>query len=198
MEIADKNLQFSNTLRKRLITHRIIVHHSASPDVPVNVVHDWHLNRGWSGVGYHYIIRTNGAIERGRPEDTIGAHAGSQGNSDSIGICVMGNFTYVVPTELQIKSLVNLIKDIASRYGDLELIRHKDIMATACPGDSFPWDELNYKLKEQTGEVEAWKIDIMNRAKEKGLISSDHGANEKADKWFVLAVALNLLESLKK
>jgi hypothetical protein len=50
-------------------------------------VHSWHLQRGFSGCGYHYIIKRDGSIQRGRPINLQGAHAGDLGhNRYSIGI----------------------------------------------------------------------------------------------------------------
>lgn len=197
MEVKETGLKFNGSLRPRTSTQRIIIHHSASPDVPASRIHSWHLARGWSGIGYHYVIRQNGIIERGRPEYLIGAHAGSGGNPSSIGICLTGNFNVDPPEEAQIKALVWLIKDIWRRYTRLELIGHRDVMATDCPGEKFPWTELKRRLEENS-VAEQWKLDIMDEARKTGIISSEHKPDDRADKWFVLAVALNVIKVLKK
>lgn len=195
MQIVETNLQFKGTLTKRTRTNRIIVHHTASADVPASTIHQWHLNQGWIGIGYHYVIRANGSVERGRPENTIGSHSGPSGNGDSIGIVLAGNFQNAVPTAAQMIALVDLIKDIRNRYGDLAVIGHKDVMATACPGAMFPWAELRQRLEAK--QVEQWKLDIIKNAKAAGIITDDHNPDEKATKWFVLAVALNLLKIIR-
>jgi len=196
MEIKETGLRFNGSLRPRTSTQRIIIHHSASSDVPASTIHGWHLARGWSGIGYHYVVRKNGSIERGRYEYLIGAHAGSRGNPDSIGICLTGNFSNAPPEEAQIQALVWLIKDIWKRYTHLELIGHRDVMATDCPGEKFPWTELQKRLEENP-VAEQWKLDIMEEAKNTGIISSEHKPDDRADKWFVLAVALNVIKVLK-
>lgn len=198
MEIYEVKLEFNGNLRVRRSTRRIIIHHSASPDVSAETIHSWHLGRGWAGIGYHYVIRSDGKIERGRPENTLGAHAGKEGNPDSIGICLLGNFSETVPTEQQLQSLIWLIRDIKSRYGNLAIQGHREIMQTACPGDNFPWDEVNRMLKGEEKQVEQWKLDIINESLKTGLITTDHNADDPADKWFVLAVALNLYRLLKQ
>lgn len=195
MQIVETNLQFKGTPTKRTRTNRIIIHHTASADVPAATIHQWHLNQGWMGIGYHYVIRASGRIERGRPEGSIGSHSGPSGNGDSIGIVLTGNFQNVVPTTAQMTALVELIKDIRRRYGDLAVIGHKDVMATACPGAMFPWADLKARLEAK--QVEQWKLDIIKNAKAAGIITDDHDPDEKATKWFVLAVALNLLKALK-
>lgn len=103
-------------LSERLSTNRIIVHHTAVlGDLSARDIHTSHLNIGYSGIGYHFVVRKNGAVEAGRPIWAIGAHAFGC-NSDSIGICVSGNFDEELPTHYQIEStallLANLCRDL--------------------------------------------------------------------------------------
>ena len=132
------------------------MHHSASDPntTTVQTVHGWHLAKGWAGIGYHYFVDVNGGIWKGRPENKIGAHAYQdaqhEANSNGIGICLAGDFTSAQPTAAQMNSLVALIQDIQSRYGNgLAVLRHSDVMATACPGKSFPWSTLTARLSGQ-------------------------------------------------
>ena len=148
MQILETGLKFGS-LNTRKSTKRIIIHHSASADVPASTIHQWHLNQGWSGIGYHFVIRANGMIERGRPENTIGSHSGPQGNGDSIGVVLTGNFEIGAPATAQITALASLIKDLRGRYGNLAVIGHKDVMATACPGRNFPWADLRQRLEDE-------------------------------------------------
>jgi N-acetyl-anhydromuramyl-L-alanine amidase AmpD len=149
MQIVETNLQFNGSLTRRKSTKRVILHHSASPDVPASTIHGWHLGQKWAGIGYHFVIRAGGAIERGRPEWAIGSHSGPDGNGDSIGVVLTGNFETGKPTAAQIESLVWLLKDyLQPKYGPLTVIGHKDVMATACPGRNFPWDELRKRLED--------------------------------------------------
>ena len=73
-----------------------VVHWTATfvdQDIGAADVHDWHLKRGWSGIGYHYVIRRDGTIERGRPINFDGAHALANGhNKYSIGISLVGGY----------------------------------------------------------------------------------------------------------
>ena len=149
MQITETNLKFKNRLALRRSTNRVIVHHSASSDVAAKTIHSWHLNQGWSGIGYHFVIRRNGNIERGRELSAIGSHSGPKGNGDSVGVCLTGNFEIDKPTAAQINSLVWLIlKYLEPRYGNLKVIGHRDVMATACPGKNFPWADLKRRLEE--------------------------------------------------
>ena len=116
MVIRATNLAFTRPLVPRKTTSRIILHHTAGGDVSAHTIHDWHLpKKGWGGIGYHYLIRADGSIERGRPEHVRGVHA-SAANADSIGIALTGNFETRPPTSAQMASLVRLIRDIRDRY----------------------------------------------------------------------------------
>ena len=95
VNIKDYNLKFG-ALSKRTKTDMIVIHHTGSVkdmDASASQIHSWHKNQGWSGIGYHFVIRKDGSVERGRPIWAVGAHAGENGmNSHSIGIHLSGDF----------------------------------------------------------------------------------------------------------
>lgn len=76
----------------RNITH-IIVHCAdtyAGMDIGVDEIRKWHVEgNGWDDVGYHYIIRRNGIVEKGRDDNVSGAHARGM-NANSLGVCLVG------------------------------------------------------------------------------------------------------------
>jgi N-acetylmuramoyl-L-alanine amidase len=184
MQIVETNFRFNGSLTRRKSTKRVIIHHSASPDVFASTIHGWHLNQKWSGIGYHFVIRAGGAIERGRPENTIGAHAGPAGNVDSIGVVLTGNFEYDKPTEAQLDSLVWLITQyLEPRYGNLDVIGHKDVMATACPGKNFPWAELRQRLEDDEmiyktlNDVPDWGKPLVKKLIDRKSLAGDGKGN---------------------
>lgn len=138
--IVETGLYFRNGLQERSETNRIVIHHvgGSNRDVSAAEIHEWHKNNGWSGIGYHFVIRKDGTIERGRPEWAIGAHAYGA-NSDSIGINVAGTFDSEAPTNEQIESLGMLIAYLCTEYGFVadadHVCGHRDLMSTDCPGD---------------------------------------------------------------
>lgn len=138
----DYNLQFTD-LTPRDDTSRIVIHHTGNPtddDLSAEQLHRSHLNLGWAGIGYHFVIRKDGSIELGRPDWAVGAHVESF-NYCSLGIHVCGNFNLAEPTEAQINALPMLIADICDAYGliasDSVVMGHRDLMVTACPGDNL-------------------------------------------------------------
>ena len=90
-------------------------------------VHSSHVGNGWAGIGYHYLVRKDGTIYRGRPEDTVGAHAYGA-NSHSIGVCFEGNYEVEQSTPAaQLAAGQALVADIKRRWGITKVIGHKDV-----------------------------------------------------------------------
>ena len=74
----------------------VIAHWTATytnQDIGSDEVHSWHVDRGFSGIGYHYIIRRDGTLQRGRPLERTGAHSKAYGhNRYSIGVSMAGGY----------------------------------------------------------------------------------------------------------
>ena len=66
MNIINTNLNFKQ-MDTRSSTKRIILHHAAAKKCSAEDIHRWHLNNGWSGAGYHFLVRKDGTIYRLRP-----------------------------------------------------------------------------------------------------------------------------------
>ena len=91
MNIIEKTYKWNGKLSNRKSTNRIILHHAESKSCTADDIHSWHLENGWAGIGYHFFVRKDGSIYRGRPEGVVGSHAKGS-NSDSIGICFEGSY----------------------------------------------------------------------------------------------------------
>lgn len=139
MEIIKTNLKFG-TLTKRQSTARVILHHAAMNGT-VQDIHRVHKNNGWSGIGYHFYVRKDGSIYRGRPEYAIGAHA-SGSNYNSIGICAEGNFENETMSDAQKNAVKELVAYLKAKYGITIVQRHSDVCRTACPGKNYPFNEI--------------------------------------------------------
>jgi len=119
----------------------IIVHCSATregQDIDAATIDEWHKARGWSGIGYHYVIKLDGLIEYGRMLDTVGAHCKGH-NSKSIGICYIGGVEEDgktpkdTRTEKQKDSLLLLLKTLKKSHPDATIHGHRDFANKACP-----------------------------------------------------------------
>ena len=138
MKINEVTYKWNGALTKRRSTTRIILHHAAASKCSAQQIHRWHLANGWVGIGYHFLVRKDGSVYRGRPEDTVGAHARNN-NYDSIGICFEGNFmteTMPIAQKWAGQELVAYLKD---KYGITKVQKHSDVNATGCPGTHFPF-----------------------------------------------------------
>lgn len=140
VKIENYDLKFTGVLPTRAKTDKIVIHHTGNPtddDCSAKQIHQSHLAQGWSGIGYHYVIRKDGTIEQGRQHWTVGAHAYGA-NSHTIGIHVCGNFELVQPTAAQVEATALLVAKLCMDYGltpDAQhIVGHRDLMATACPG----------------------------------------------------------------
>lgn len=108
----------------RKITKHII-HCSDSPDdrkVTVADIDQWHKERGWKGIGYHYVIYRDGSVHYGRFENEVGAHCKGH-NSYSIGTCLIGRETF---TEMQFTALKKLHRELDERYPGIKSFGHRD------------------------------------------------------------------------
>ena len=113
--------------------NKIVIHCSATPngrEHDAAEINRWHLDRGWDGIGYHYVIKVDGVIENGRPEYWTGSHARGH-NTNSLGVCIIGMDDY---NDLQWNALRSLIDDLLYKYPDAKVIGHNEISKKTCPG----------------------------------------------------------------
>lgn len=96
--------------------HLIVVHCSDTPstmDVGVKEIRDWHLDRGFTDVGYHWVIRRSGLLEEGRPIGKVGAHVAGH-NKLSVGICLVGKDKFA---PAQMRTLDALVRSLMDEFG---------------------------------------------------------------------------------
>lgn len=120
---------------------KIIVHCTATPEgknYTVDTIRKWHIAKGWSDIGYHYIIYLDGSVHKGRDEKIVGAHCLGQ-NANSIGVCYVGGVATDgktpkdTRTEAQKRSLIDLLKKLKAKYPKASIFGHRDFAAKACP-----------------------------------------------------------------
>lgn len=141
--------------------NRIIIHCSATPegkDYTVDTIRKWHKQKGYSDIGYHYVIYRDGSIMKGRPLEKIGAHTVGY-NTGSIGICYIGGLAKDCKTpkdtrtKEQKESLLKLVHSLKEQFPNATIHGHNEFAAKACP--SFNVQEW-YK-KEYLPFVESLK-----------------------------------------
>lgn len=129
--------------------NEIIIHCSATTEgssFTAADINEWHRQQGFGAayngrtyhIGYHYVIRLDGTVEEGRPENLAGAHCRGH-NAHSIGICYIGGLApdgqtpRDTRTPAQRKSLLHLLQELRKRYPKAKIHGHRDYAAKACP-----------------------------------------------------------------
>ena len=171
MTIQDAHLEFRGSTPKggkMKTVDAIILHHRAG-NGDVTSIHKDHMAKGWWGIGYHYYVRKDGSIWKGRDERWVGSHAGSSNgyNTHSIGICFEGNFEKESMTDAQVASGRELLDDIERRYSIKEVLGHNQVASTACPGKNFRWNDLMYE--EPDYDVPEWAKQEFAKAVDIGI-----------------------------
>lgn len=118
----------------------IIIHCTATPcgrEVSVEEVRRWHKARGFSDIGYHYLIALDGTVSVGRPMERAGAHCKGH-NARSVGVCYVGGTDALgkpadTRTPQQKRSLRNLVAELRRRFPEAAVHGHNDYAAKACP-----------------------------------------------------------------
>lgn len=133
-----------------------VVHHTTGEHVGRNDSAAWmrsiqryHLGKGWSDIGYHFVVDQNGAVFEGRGWDVQGAHASGH-NSDTIGVAFLGDGDRV--TDAALHSIANLYAAACDYYGtDLVLQGHRDVGSTHCPGSRlYAWVKQDLPVRSGT------------------------------------------------
>lgn len=128
----------------------VIVHHSAGADtdeIEYQRIRWYHRYvRGWRDIGYHRIyerIKGQWLAVAGRPLNMSGAHCPGY-NAKSVGVCFVGDFTAEKPDTFQLAVGARDIAGLCDVLGipTENIIPHRAVRATACPGDAFPWHIL--------------------------------------------------------
>ena len=118
----------------------IIIHCSATKegmDFTVEDIDRWHRQRGFSGIGYHFVIYRSGSIHACRPTCQIGAHCKGH-NAHSIGICYIGGLSTDgkpkdTRTAAQKASLRALVEHLQEEFPLATVHGHNEFAAKACP-----------------------------------------------------------------
>lgn len=125
---------------RRRITE-IIVHCTATPegkDFTIKDITAWHKQRGFSTIGYHYVVYRDGSVHTGRDVNVAGAHCTGH-NAHSIGVCYVGGLAKDgktpkdTRTNVQKASLEILLRKLRTLYPTAKIYGHNTFSTKACP-----------------------------------------------------------------
>lgn len=146
----------------------LTVHHTADTFVGTNEQilqreAGFHINgNGWPGLSYHYFITPDGTIFQINNHTDITWH--DSRNTDTLGIALHGNFTSSLPSPKQLESLKSLLDWLCTENPQFpasqrNVFGHREISATACPGNTFFPLVVEYRTK--LGNV-SWGVPVAN------------------------------------
>lgn len=98
----------------------IALHHSLTDDIPggedVFAFARYHVNDlGWPGIGYTYVIDTDGTIYKTAPATVVTYHVGKH-NFSALGVCMVGDFRDSKPNEAQYTAVMDLLSTLGYAY----------------------------------------------------------------------------------
>jgi len=165
------NMKIKSPLQRLYLSHvnAIALHHMAHPTADIYEVERWHLNQGWRAFGYHYWVGFDGTVYEGRGYQNVGAGVAEQ-NDRIISIGFQGNYqsglagialSPAMP-DAQFNAGVDIINWVMEQVPTVKFIAgHKDFMATACPGDTFPLMAMVSRKKQEFQPHDMEKGDTM-------------------------------------
>lgn len=121
----------------------IFLHCTATPegkDYNVATIKKWHLQRGFSDIGYHYVVYRDGSVHEGRDINVAGAHCTGH-NTGSIGISYVGGLDASgknakdTRTPEQKEALLKLVRELCKKYNipKTKVYGHYQFANKACP-----------------------------------------------------------------
>jgi N-acetyl-anhydromuramyl-L-alanine amidase AmpD len=164
LDITDLRETLPTSTTERYLTRflsdirRIIIHHSATPVTTTALsMAQYHMSKGWPGIAYHFVITSSGEIQYVNDHTLITYGVGGQ-NSDTVHICLVGDFTDAPPPEAQLVAAKNLIDNYRLAMGRVYAVYgHKDIAGdTQCPGNT--WSSWKARLTDEPVVATDWQV----------------------------------------
>lgn len=152
MNIIEVAYKWNGGFTQRSRTDYIALHHAEAVKCTPADIHSWHLVNGWTGIGYHFFVRKDGSIYRGRPLNVVGAHVSGMNNC-SIGICAEGDYHSKDNTmpHAQYNAIVELCKYLKSNYyPNAKIVGHREIGDSNCPGQYYPLEQIKQAVDSNT------------------------------------------------
>lgn len=165
----------------------IALHHMAHATAGMDLIHQWHLARGWKGFAYNYWIDFEGNVYECRGLNSGGGLFDPLNDTVlSVGFQGDYNTSKVMPKD-QYDAGVDLIRHLKQQIPSIDVVHgHKHWQDnTSCPGKFFPlsemitdsnkvdYDDLPIKDFEQ---VASWAKEPVKKVVRAGIMIGDsHG-----------------------
>lgn len=167
-----------------------------TPKRKLSIIRGWHTDKGWSDIGYHYVIFRDGTVLTGRPIEKIGAHVKGH-NTGTIGVSLEGGFGSATTdsfsdhfTEEQEKALKTLLEDLKSKYDIKKITGHNQYAPKACPGFDVPtWLGKPEKTREKVTQSKTVQASAVTIASGAGAAVSAVSTLDDVSQYIVLVFA---------
>lgn len=179
----------------------IALHHMAT-DVDVKEIEKMHVNKGWRAIGYNFWVAFDGTVYQGRGF-SLGAGVDNQ-NGHIISIGFQGDYhtkERAMP-DAQFNAGIDIIQYVLEKVPSIKKIGgHKDFMATACPGQYFPLEEMKTLKKrvqimyyDTVDACPSWARPYVQKAIDKGYIKGDEQGRLRLtdDRIWTLVVSMRI------
>lgn len=142
---------------------RIVIHHSASAATTTAAqMANWHVQKGWPGIAYDFVVLPSGEIQYTKDHTLIG-YGVSYENADTVHICLPGDFTSTPPPAAQLAATRTLIDNYCLAMGAVyPVVGHRDIAhdGSVCPGDTWAgWKGQLVGMPDQPADPTDWKAE---------------------------------------
>jgi len=128
-------------MRTHADIRRIIIHHTATPaNVSVERIAEFQVkNKDLPGITYHFCVTAEGRVYQTQYLETVSAHAGTN-SQDSVGVCLIGNFTSTPPPQAQLDATAPLLAQLATMLGLTtdQIYGYSELVTTGSPGATWP------------------------------------------------------------
>ncbi len=185
-ESIRKPVDFNTTVKAMVIHHTDTTNSYttlAQAEQQVRAVYAFHVEgRGWSDIGYNFVVDRFGHIFEGRAgsitKSVLGAHTGGF-NTYTMGVAALGTFTTAAPPAAMVSSIAQVVAWKMSQYGANvngtvslrssgggtsrypagtvvtvpTVTGHRTFGATECPGDAL-WAQLG-SIRSQAAAIVA-------------------------------------------
>lgn len=142
-----KYITTNDLVKSKRNIKKIVIHCLQTPvqrEDSAEDVHQWHLDKGWNGIGYHYVIQSNGDLQIGRSVDKNGAHT-LQHNKDSLAVAIAGGMDWegnIVENSFTKDTLIvlsDMIEKLMCMYPDVPIYGHRELDKNReCPCMDIP------------------------------------------------------------
>lgn len=199
MEIIYPDLKFKGKLipLDKNKVEFIFIHHPASISASIEQIHQWHLDRDFSGCGYNEYIRKDGKVYIGRG-DFIGAQVAGM-NSKSYGISLEGNYDIEEgPSDELYRILAERVIEAQRRFPKATtILPHSARANTSCPGKNFSMGKLYDAITELNKKEMTAKEAINILVVEKVMLSPTYWENKLNEIEFLDKLLISMAKRLQ-